>query len=435
MQTSTLRKPIQSRLSRLLKSHFCKDCLLTKTTRRSISNPSTLPPAPPPTGFARLTNRALILVHGRDAAHYLQGLTTSNIRDYPLHSTSACFTAFLNAQGRVLHDVFIYPIHHAPNIKTISHDEPGYMIDVDEDSAASLRSHLKRFKLRAKVEIHLSEPGEWHLYATWDDTLNNNNNNNNTTTIPPPSQPPHSHQQTFSYLDPRAPTMGSRILTTTTPSTNPTLPGPETSTQTYDIRRILTGVPQGPAEILPAEALPLESNIDYMSGIDFRKGCYLGQELTIRTHHTGVVRKRILPVQLYGVDDDDDEPPATLKYDDESSIVGPDAGQNIARVNNKGRSAGKFLRGVGNVGLALCRLETMTDVRVTMEEGGGGAGLWSPEQEFKMAWNEEGGNDDGEQKGEREVKIKAFVPEWHRGRTRSVRDIHHQQQNAQNVVS
>ncbi|KAL8811485.1 MAG: hypothetical protein Q9223_007522 [Gallowayella weberi] len=427
MQTPTLRKPIRSRLSRLLKSHLCKDCLVAKTTRRSFSNPSTLPPAPPPTGFARLTNRALILVYGRDAAHYLQGLTTSNIRDYPLDSTSACFTAFLNAQGRVLHDVFIYPIHHAPNVKTISHDEPGYMIDVDENSADSLRSHLKRFKLRAKVEIRLSEPEEWHLYATWNDTNPNRN------TIPPPSQPAPLHQ-TFSYLDTRAPTMGSRILTTSTNTRLP--PGPESSTQTYDIRRILTGVPQGPAEILPAEALPQESNIDYMSGIDFRKGCYLGQELTIRTHHTGVVRKRILPVQLYDVDDD--KPPETLRYDDESSIVGPGAPQNIARVNTKGRSAGRFLRGVGNVGLALCRLETMTDVRLTMEEGGRGAGLWSAEQEFKMAWKEEQeqeGNNDGEQKGEREVKIKAFVPEWHRGRVGSARDMHRQQQNAQNVVS
>ncbi|KAL8676391.1 MAG: hypothetical protein Q9186_007087 [Xanthomendoza sp. 1 TL-2023] len=434
MQTPTLRIPTQSILPRLLRSHLCKDCL-AKTTRRSFSAPSTLPPPPPHKGFARLTNRALILVHGRDAAHYLQGLTTSNINNHTLNSTDAHYTAFLNAQGRVLHDVFIYPISHAPTVKTISPDEPGYMIDVDENSAESLRSHLKRFKLRAKIEVRVPEPGEWHLYATWDDT-NPNPNSNPTTTIPPlPSSPPpaSSPHQTFTFTDTRTPTMGSRILSTTT--TTPLLPPntPQTSPQTYDIRRILHGVPQGPTEILPAEALPQESNMDYMSGIDFRKGCYLGQELTIRTHHTGVVRKRILPVQVYGVEE---KMPEMLRYDDDdkSLIVGSGAaaGENIVRVDmgrGRRRSAGKFLKGVGNVGLALCRLEMMTDVRVTQEEGGRGAGMWSPEHEFKMAWKEEEGEGEKEKEKEkeREVKIKAFVPEWHRGRV-SVRDMHRQRQ-------
>ena len=90
---------------------------------------------------------------------------------------------------------------------------------------------------------------------------------------------------------------------------------------------------------------------------------------------------------------------------------------NIARLSTRGRSAGKWLKGVGNVGLALCRLEIMTDVKVT-EEGG----QWSPEHEFKISWVPEG---EGQGAVQREVKVKAFVPEWHRSRV-GVQDMHRQ---------
>lgn len=171
----------------------------------------------------------------------------------------------------------------------------------------------------------------------------------------------------------------------------------------YDVRRMMIGVAEGQAEILKESALPQESNIDYMGGIDFRKGCYVGQELTIRTHHTGVVRKRILPVQLYS-SEGDSKPPDSLTYDKYTNVLLPPKGANISRVDKKGRSAGKWLGGVGNIGLALCRLEIMT---VTVL---GEGSQWSPEQEFKVAWEPEEGRDGGE------VRVKAFVPSWHQSR-------------------
>ena len=150
--------------------------------------------------------------------------------------------------------------------------------------------------------------------------------------------------------------------------------------------------------------MPQESNIDYMGGIDFRKGCYVGQELTIRTHHTGVVRKRILPVQIYSAEGNS-KPPDQLMYDDGTKISLPPKGANISRVEKKGRSAGKWLGGVGNIGLALCRLELMTDTVLTGE-----GSQWSPEHEFRVAWEPEEGVEGGE------VRVKAFVPDWHRSR-------------------
>lgn len=66
----------------------------------------------------------------------------------------------------------------------------------------------------------------------------------------------------------------------------------------YDLRRMLLGVPEGPKEIIPGSALPLESCMDVTNGVDFRKGCYVGQELTVRTYHTGNTRKRIAPIRF-----------------------------------------------------------------------------------------------------------------------------------------
>lgn len=54
-----------------------------------------------------------------------------------------------------------------------------------------------------------------------------------------------------------------------------------------------------PHDIVPLESLPLESNVDLMNGVSFEKGCYLGQELTARTFHRGVTRKRVMPLQFF----------------------------------------------------------------------------------------------------------------------------------------
>lgn len=83
----------------------------------------------------------------------------------------------------------------------------------------------------------------------------------------------------------------------------------------YTLHRIIRGVPEGSVDIQPMQAFPMESNLDVMGGrecyfqpprplltlvtVDFRKGCYVGQELTVRAYHTGAIRKRILPVIIH----------------------------------------------------------------------------------------------------------------------------------------
>ncbi|KAI9766345.1 MAG: ccr4 associated factor [Geoglossum simile] len=351
------------------------------------------PPHPPAAGIAKLTNRRLIALHGQDAPGFLQGVVTNNIRP---GETRGFYSAFLNAQGRVLADVFIYPSAQNPHYRSTltltpgspQPDEPSYFIEVSSDTVDSLLAHIRRHKLRAKFSARILDPTDWSVYSVW--------NENQKWTPFRALEPGDKAYHDIGCVDVRAPGMGKRVVVARE-GLDAIMDGgvEETTLEVQTLRRILHGVPEGPLEILPTIALPHESNIDYMSGIDFRKGCYVGQELTIRTHHTGIVRKRILPIQLYL---SPSPLPQTLTYNPESkiSIQVPEGGINISRVDGQGRSKGKFLRAVGNVGLALCRLESMTDTVLTGEIGG-----WSAGDEFKVL------------AGEGEVRVKAFVPKWH----------------------
>ena len=263
-------------------------------------------------------------------------------------------------------------------------EEPGFLIEVDANEVEALARHLKRYKLRAKVAIRVVDEGELGVCAVWG------------------NQSPFGVGSRTGGLDQRAPGMGQRVIVSGDRELEDL--GEQVEAGRYEIRRIMMGVAEGQGEILKESALPQESNIDYMGGIDFRKGCYVGQELTIRTHHTGVVRKRILPVQIYSAEGDS-KPPDGMTYDYSTDLLLPPKGANISRVDKKGRSAGKWLGGVGNIGLALCRLEVMTDTVLTGE-----GSQWSPEHEFKVAW----GAEEGWERGE--VKVKGFVPIWHQSR-------------------
>ena len=146
--------------------------------------------------------------------------------------------------------------------------------------------------------------------------------------------------------------------------------------------------------------------MDLMGAIDFRKGCYIGQELTIRTRHRGVVRKRVLPCVVYA---EGQTPPAELVYDPLAGYPGVDAeripeGATIEKAGGGGgrrSAAGKWLGGVGNIGLALCRLEVMTD----MVPLPGEPSTFDPAREVEVEVQGEEG---------KKLRVKAFVPEWMR---------------------
>ncbi|POS76327.1 folate-binding protein YgfZ [Diaporthe helianthi] len=356
-----------------------------------------LPPPPPPpvSGLVALSSRRLISVSGPDSPKFLQGVITQNILP-PAESSSnsvvaaGSYGAFLNAMGRVLHDVFIY---RDPRGTT-----PGesFLIEVDAAEATRLERHIKRYKLRANFAVRLLDPAEVTVWHGWDDKGG----------AAAVGEAPH---QLLHLKDPRAPGLGYRILTEA--GREPAVDLERTADEdAYRVRRYLMGVPEGQSELIREGALPLEGNLDVMGGIDFRKGCYVGQELTIRTKHRGVVRKRVLPVMIYDAEGGGGQP-QQLEYlptgdggSTAASTIPTDT--SIGRLGKKGRSAGKWLRGVGNVGLALCRLEIMTDVVLPGETA---ASSYTPADEFLM---EGQAGEDGQDPFK--VKIKAFVPEWMR---------------------
>lgn len=400
------------------------------------SSPSSLPPQPPRSGYARLTSRRLISIGGVDAPRFLQGIITSSVPN--VHERGGFYSAFLNATGRVLHDVFVYPDTLRVGVAA---DDPSldsgqaFLIEVDADQVGELSRHLRRYMLRSKLKVRaLDEEGDggcgvWHV---WDDSRASGADVSALL-----QQPSHHHQRdTIVLRDDRAPGLGYRILSRTQGSSLSSSQqamadrlGPrheQTDDATYRVRRYLMGVPEGQAEIPRASAVPLEANLDLMGGVDFRKGCYVGQELTIRTKHRGVVRKRILPCVVYGATTDEGKAapspspspsPEKLEYNNNrpdataaAAVAAEDipGDLSIGRDGKRGRSAGNWLRGVGNIGLALCRLQVMTDVQLPGETA---TAPFDPNNEFVMRWGDGEGEDVG-----KAVKVKAFVPEWLRTR-------------------
>jgi len=379
--------------------------------------------------FAWLSSRSLIRLTGPDVLPFLQGLMPANVTkfDPPSAVTRPIHTAFLNAQGRVLNDVFLWREHQVA--ETGGHP---WLIDIDASSRGSLLAHLQKHKLRSKVKLESVSEEELRVYQGWVDEENHaakvggkqdpGEDLHQGHTEGWSSSPAWTIDKGVALSDPR-PGMGMRWLGTAEGMAYDALrrtPGFEKSTiqdsnlvseDEYKVHRILHGIAEGRNEIISGSALPQESNIDFFNGIDFRKGCYLGQELTIRTHHTGVVRKRILPVQLnkeYAPIPPNatsptfvDDPGNPRNLEPYGNVGLPPRGSNISKVSSRGRSTGKWLGGIGNIGLALCRLEMMTDIRLTDEPT-----QYDPDQEFKISWDAQEGYEAGE------IKVKAFVPQW-----------------------
>ncbi|PHH84149.1 hypothetical protein CDD83_2400 [Cordyceps sp. RAO-2017] len=357
--------------------------------------------APPASGLAALPSRRLLAVTGPHAAQFLQGIITANLHAPPdARPRSAGFYAgFLNATGRVLYDVFVYPFRGSfgPLDKVA---DGGYLVEVDAAQSGNLARHIKRYKLRARLDVRELLPDEASVWQAWDDAAADIG-------LARAELAPGARQ--LSCRDPRAPGLGYRVVKVD--AQPPQLPLERAAEDAYTLRRYLRGVPEGQDEIIREQALPLESNMDLMDGLDFRKGCYVGQELTIRTRHRGVVRKRILPCIVY---ESDAPAPTALAYEPAPApATAADAipGQtSIGRVGKHGRSAGKWLKGMGNIGLALCRLEAMTGALVPGQQQQPQPpqqqGAYDAGDEFVLEW---AGGQDG---AERSVKVKAFVPAW-----------------------
>ncbi|CAO3634068.1 unnamed protein product [Mucor hiemalis] len=243
--------------------------------------------------YCKIPNRSLIELEGPDSFKFLQGLITNHMPRISLGG-DGFYAAFLTPPGRILYDTFIYPVNVGVNFPHLK-----FIIDCPSSTRDTFIRHIKRYLLRSKVKVRdCSE--EFQLYNVWGTALNEE-------TLDPALVKKEKRFSDIGCSDPRIPQFGYRAVLPVQEDVQHILPKSgqfeELDASEYTIRRLLHGLPEGTDDLWPEVSLPLESNFDYMNGVDFRKGCYVGQELTIRTYHTGVVRKRIVPVQIYKEDE------------------------------------------------------------------------------------------------------------------------------------
>ncbi|NWR94325.1 CAF17 transferase, partial [Furnarius figulus] len=259
--------------------------------------------------------RALLGVRGAEAAVFLQGLLTNDVTPLaaPGAAPSALYAHALNAQGRCLYDVMLY---------RLPGEEPHILLECDSSALDPLQRHLKLYKIRRKVDITPRPDLSPWAVLPGDSSL-----------------PEGTGQAVLLAPDPRTQLMGWRLITKKGADPSEVIPGSEVGdVQDYHRHRYKQGIPEGVKDLPPGVALPLESNLAYLNGISFTKGCYIGQELTARTHHMGVIRKRLLPVCLSA--------PVPSQGIPEGAEI----------LTEAGKQAGKFRAGGGDLGIALLRL-------------------------------------------------------------------------------
>ncbi|MDE2238480.1 MAG: folate-binding protein YgfZ [Rhodospirillales bacterium] len=243
--------------------------------------------------IAPLPHRGVLELSGADRVAFLNGLVSNEVsRATP---GRAVWAAMLTPQGKYLVDFFIFS------------DGERLLLDVPVAEIPALAQKLRRYKLRSAVEIK-DVSGDLKVFAAWDG-------------MPPPVP--------LTAADPRLPKAGYRCLSEDEVPCNATA-------EDYAAHRIGLGLPDGAPDLEPDKTLLLEAGFDELSGVDWEKGCYMGQELTARTKYRGLIKRRLMPVKL--------------------GQPGLKAGTPILA---DGQEAGTLRSGAGNLALATLRLDAM----------------------------------------------------------------------------
>lgn len=216
----------------------------------------------------RLPSRGVIETAGDDRRSFLQGLITNDVM--ALTPGNVMYAALLTPQGKYLFDFLVVD------------DGERLLLDVEAARRDDLLRRLMLYKLRAKVTI-----------TDRTDAL--------AVVLSPTG-----------IADPRHPGLGRRAILPLPEAEK--LPADESA---YQAHRLSLGIPEGSDDFPVDKLLILEGNLDYLNGVSFKKGCYVGQELTARMKHRGKVRKRLLPVRVAG-----DLPPAGTPITDDDREVG-----------------------------------------------------------------------------------------------------------------
>ncbi len=258
---------------------------------------------------ALLPDRGVVKVAGADAAKFLDGLITADLDK--VTAGHARYAALLTPQGKIIADFIVVKVP----------EDGHYFLDCPRALAPTLVQRLNFYKLRAKLIVEdLSET--LAVLAVWDGDGTNGPG--------------------LAYADPRLADLGLRCMISThiAGKAAAEIGATLVDAADYEAHRIALGVPRGGSDFIYNDAFPHEADMDQFGGVDFEKGCFVGQEVVSRMEHRGTARTRVVPVAFDG-------PP-------------PEAGVSVTAGDT---TLGMMGSGSGNIGrgLATLRLDRVAD--------------------------------------------------------------------------
>ncbi len=269
--------------------------------------------------FTHLENRGVLAVGGDDARSFLQGLISNDVNQSA--PDRVLYAAFLTPQGKYLFDFFL-----------AEHDGQ-FLLDCEAARLDEFRKRLSLYRLRSKVEI-ADRSGDFAVAAAF------GGGGLSLLGLPQEEGAAAAFGGGIAFVDPRLATAGARLVLPTAAAASAIEAAgfARTGFTVYDNHRIGLGLPDGSRDLIVEKTTLLEAGFEELHGVDFDKGCYMGQELTARTKYRGLVKRRLVPVRIEG--------------------LMPAAGTPILR---DGKQAGEMRSTGDGVGIALLRLEHLAD--------------------------------------------------------------------------
>jgi len=247
------------------------------------------------TKFCFLPGRGVLALTGADRVGFLNGLVSNDVAQAA--PGRAVWAALLTPQGKWLADFFVLA------------DGERLLLDCERGQIGMLAPRLSRYRLRAKVSV-VDRSSELSVGVAWDGD-------------------PEPAAGAITAPDPRLPEAGWRMIASELPSAT-------ASPEAWDAHRLCLGLPDGSRDMEAEKTVLLEAGFDELNGISWTKGCYMGQELTARTRYRGLLKRRLVPVEIDG----DLPPPGTP-------------------VTREGAEIGTMRSGRAGFGLAVLRLEAL----------------------------------------------------------------------------
>lgn len=225
-------------------------------------------------------DRSLVSVTGADSQTFLQGLISQDVDR--VSSTKAAYGAFLTPQGKYLHDFCLAKMGDR------------LILDGEQGRGEELITRLKRFKLRAQVELATAD--DLCVIAVIGDDAAAALNLSEVAGAARPLG------DGIAFVDPRSAKLGCRLIVPTADAGAilSDLPIAEATLEEYEALRIRLGIPDGTRDMDVEKSILLECNFEALNGIDWDKGCYIGQEVTARTKYRGLVKRQLMPVSIDG---------------------------------------------------------------------------------------------------------------------------------------